>query len=369
MIFNISQENFIYGLQTVSRSISTRTTLPILTGILLEAHKDELRLTATDLEIGIEMTVPAKVKEPGAIVLPARQLLEIVRRIPGGDIELQTENLKAVITWGESIFKLNGNDPLEYPGIPEMSNSQINIEFNQTLLRELINQIIFAVSHDDTRPILTGVNFSVSNNALTAIATDGSRIATKTVSVITNVTEKTSFVIPAKSLQEVQRILVPDTNSIILKLDKKQVQFSLSNITVFTRLLEGQYPEVLRLLPTEYLTKTVLSTTDFQSACERASLLADSRQTFRLLKLNIAKNNVTVIANDPEMGSAEEKLSATVEGEEITIGFNAKYLIDGLKNLADEEVVFETIDGSSPARLKSANVSNFFYVVLPVRLS
>ena len=370
MRLTIEQSDLHAALQVASRAVATRSTLAALSGILLVAEPEQLRLVATDLEMTVEALAPARVQEEGSVILPGRHLAELVRRLPPGEVELEVDaGFRARLLQHRSRFTLHGMDPGAFPAVPRVSAGS-TVLFDNGQLRNVLRRTTFAVSADDSRPILTGVSFRVEGDRLEALATDGFRIAACRVQLERPVEgQPVDVVIPGRSLAEVARLL-PDDGIGRLILDETQAGFQLGEVRLISRLLEGTYPRVLDLVPSQYPTRVQLPTRAFQEACERAALMSDTRQAARwLIRLSVEPGRLVVTASDPELGEAREEVPAQVEGEGMTIGFNARYLVDGLKAVETEEVLFELTDPLKASRLRGLGADDFFYIVLPVKIS
>ncbi|HEY8415352.1 MAG TPA: DNA polymerase III subunit beta [Thermaerobacter sp.] len=370
MRLTIDQNDLQAALQVATRAVATRSTLPALAGVLLIAEPEQLRLIATDLEIAIEALAPARVEEEGSVVLPGRHFAELVRRLDEGEVRIEVDdNHRASLSWQRSRFTIHGMAPRLFPAVPRLAAGS-TVVFDPDFLRGVLRRTTFAVSHDETRPILTGVSIELNGNRLRAISTDGFRIAVCQGELERPVEgEAGSLVIPGRSLAEVARLL-PEEGIGRLVIDSNQVGFQLGEVRLISRVIEGQYPNVLDLVPSEYPTRVRMATRAFQEACERASLLSDSRQGARwLIRLTVEPGRVVITASDPEIGEAREEVPAEVEGEGMTIGFNARYLIDGLKVIDTDEVYFELTEPLKASRLRGVGDDGFFYIVLPVKIS
>ncbi|ADU50127.1 DNA polymerase III, beta subunit [Thermaerobacter marianensis DSM 12885] len=365
----IDQSDLHAALQVAIRGVATRSTLPVLSGILLVAEPEQLRLVATDMEMTVEVLAPARVQEEGSVVLPGRHLVEIVRRLPPGEVHLEVEGFRARILQERSRFTIHGTDPGIFPAMPHISAGS-TVLFDNGLLRNVLRRTTFAVSTDEGRPILTGVSFRAEGDRLQAVATDGFRIAACSVTLERPVEgQPVAAVIPGRSLAEVARLL-PDQGIGRLLLDETQAGFQLGEVRLITRLVDGVYPDVLGLVPSEYPTRVQLPTRAFQEACERAALLADTRQPARwVIRLAVEPGRLVITASDPELGEAREEIPAQVDGEGMVIGFNARYLVDGLKAIDTEEVLFELTEPLKASRLRGVGADDFTYIVLPVKIS
>ncbi|PZN08169.1 MAG: DNA polymerase III subunit beta [Bacillota bacterium] len=365
----IDQADLHAALQVAIRGVATRSTLPVLSGILLVAEPEQLRLVATDMELTVEALAPARVQEEGAVVLPGRHLAEIVRRLPPGEVHLELEGLRARLIQERSQFTIHGTDPGIFPAVPRVG-AGTTVLFDNGALRGLLRRTTFAVATDDSRPILTGVSFRAQGDRLEAVATDGFRIAACRMTLERPVEGgAAAAVIPGRSLAEVARLL-PDEGIGRMLLDETQAGFQLGEVRLITRLLDGAYPDVLGLVPSEYPTRVRLPARAFQEACERAALLSDSRQAARwVIRLSVEPGRLVITASDPEVGEAREEIPAEVDGEGMVIGFNARYLVDGLKAIEAEEVLFELTEPLKASRLRGVGEDEFMYIVLPVKIS
>lgn len=368
MKFTASQIDLSFGLQTVAKAVSSKTTLPILSGILLKADGDRLNLTATDLEIGIECDVAAQVETPGAIVLPARYLTEIVRKIPAPIIQVEVDprNYTATLRWERSQYTIHGFSPEQYPFLPK-ANRTLGYKLGQNTLRNMIRQTAFAVSHDETRPVLTGAQLSITDGHCHLIATDGVRIAYRQTQLAdwADGHENATLVLPGRTLNELFRLLgSTDDQVVTLSVTPTQAFFDLGDVRLVSRLLEGQYPDVLRLVPQSYSTGIQLSAQMLHDACERASLIA--RDGTGAIKVAIDADHLTITSNTPEVGQVYEELAATISGEPLEIGLNPRFVMDGLRALESDDLLFEFSGNRTPSRMKPAGRDDFLYVVLPI---
>jgi len=368
--FVVHQEELALGLRDVGRAVSGRTTLPILSGILVETGDNHIRLVGTDLELSIETIVSAQVERSGAVVLSEHYLSEIVNRIPGGqmEIDVNAQQHSARLTWGNSEFVIHGSAPEQFPVLPEVNN-RLQASFNPESLRELIRQTMFAVSSDESRPMLTGAQFNLKQAEAYAIATDGFRIAYRSDILLDNAKheEPVSLVIPSRALRELLRILSATDTPGTITVGDSQVAFELDEVRFLSRLLEGEYPHVLELIPREYATSLTLDTQDFHDACERAVLISDSKQRSYAIKLEVSDDQLVITSNAPDVGRAHEELAAEVSGEPVSIAFNGRYLAEGLRQIDTEQVKFDISGTLSPSRLQPVGHDHFFYIVLPMR--
>lgn len=366
MKFSASQAELALGLSLAAKAVSSRNTLPILSGIMIKTDQNRLRLAATNLEIGIVTSVPAEIQEPGEIVLPARYLTEIVRRIPPGQVRIETDpnSYTAAIRWERSQYSIHGSSAEQFPYLPESGETAKYI-MDQALLRNIIRQTAFAVSHDQTRPVLTGAFFIFEPPAVKVITTDGVRICCSQGEVESTSEDPAKIVIPGRTLAELSRLLSDEPDEKVeISLAQNQVFFNINGVLLISRLLEGQYPDVMRLIPEQFGTSLRLPTRDFLDICERAELIA--REGTNAVKLTITSDKLTITSNTPEIGQVYEEIAAAVEGAQLEVGLNPRFLIEGLRSTDAEEVVFQLNSNRTPTRLKPADSENFIYIVLPI---
>jgi DNA polymerase III subunit beta len=376
MRFIIQRDRLVQSVQDVMKAVSTRTTIPILTGIKLVATNEGVTLTGSDSDISIESFIPneeagdeiVEIKQPGSIVLQARFFSEIVKKLPTDTVEIEVENhLQTVIRSGKSEFHLNGLDAEEYPLLPQISEENI-FRVPTDLLKAMVRQTVFAVSTSETRPILTGVNWKVEQGELTCIATDSHRLAFRKAKIDTENQDHYNVVIPGKSLNELSKILDDNDDFVEIVITANQVLFKAKHLLFYSRLLEGNYPDTTRLIPTERKTNIIVNTKEFLQAIDRASLLArDGRNN--VVKFSTLDNGtVEISSNTPEIGKVvEEVQSQSIEGEELKISFSAKYMMDALKALEGTDVQINFTGAMRPFFMKPLHDDSILQLILPVR--
>lgn len=361
----IAQDALNAALSTVAKAVSTKNTIPVLSGILLSARGETLTLRATDMELSIGSSGPAQVLQEGEIVLPARYLSDLVRRIPFGDLELTADyrNFTATLRWGKSSYVIHGFQAEQFPSLPEIDETSV-FTASQSLLRDFLRQTSFACAHDESKPWLTGVLFTLRDDKLTGVATDGSRIAYREAQVENTAGHHFSVIVPSRSLNELTRLLSSESaDNARICVTANQVFFDLGNVRIISRLLEGQYPDVMRLIPQNYPTQITANKADFLDAIERAALIAQHGA----VKIGLTSGKITITSNTPEVGQVYEEVSAgDIQGDPLDIGFNSKLIIDCLKVLDDSQFRFQCSGSRLPARLQPVDDSNFIYVVLPL---
>lgn len=365
MRITISQESLNSTLSIVSKAVSTKQTVAVLSGIHMSARDGLLTLRATDMELAIASSAPCQVVDEGEIVLPSRYLTDLVRRIPFGDIEIAADsrNFTASVRWGKSQYVIHGYSPEQYPDVPEIDEAA-TFTASQEMLRDLLRQTTFSAGHDESKPWLTGVFFKLRENRLSGTSTDAARIAHAETSADNPAGHSFSIIIPSRSLIELTRLLSTEAKATArIAVSANQVFFDLGGVKVISRLLDGQYPDVMRLVPQSYPTEVTASRTEFLEAIERAALMARDGA----VKIGLGEGRITITSNSPEVGQVYEEVPAgRLVGEPLDIGFNSKYLIDYLKVLEEAEFRFQCSGSRNPARLQPVSNSQFIYVVLPL---
>jgi DNA polymerase-3 subunit beta len=366
---SVMQENLARGLQVVSRAVSTRNTLPVLANVLLKTEDAGLKLTATNLEIGITYWVPGKIDTDGAITVPARLLNDLVSSLPPSekvDLELQGSTTLR-IRCGRFESHLKGIDADDFPAIPT-AGERPTTRVSQKILKQALDETAFAAASDEARPILTGVLAKFEGDRLTLAAADNYRIAVKTVPLLDPV-EDTSLVIPARSLNELSRVLgdVDDPVEIVLSAARNQVLFHIDGIDLVSRLIDGAFPNYQTVLPQSHSTRAVLDREDLLKAVRLAALIASSSANIVKLQVGVeGEPGVTVTAN-AEIGDNEGRVEAKVDGDGTTIAFNARYLIDVLDKVHTNQFALELNGPLSPGVFRPVGDDQYVHVVMPVR--
>ncbi len=369
MILTISKEQMLIGLQSVQNIVSTRTTLPILSNILLRAEGNRLELTATDLDVTISCAVEATVKKAGATTLPVKKLFGIVRELGAGEMELEVDDKNvSSLRAGASFFKIRGLAAEEFPPLPKFKEDK-KVSLPQEKLKGMLKKTSFAISTDESRYVLNGIFLSLKEHKLTMVATDGRRLALVDEEVDISEKSQGEFIIPAKAVNELNRLL-QDKGEAEVKFSDNQAAFTLKddksgNILLITKLIEGNYPNYRQVIPAETKERVSLSREEFMHALRRAEIMTSEKQNS--VKLAFTKNNLAITANSPDVGEARESLAINYKGKEMAIAFNPGYVIEPLSALTEDEVFLELIDELSPGVLKINGP--FLYGVMPRRLS
>ncbi|MDK3887834.1 DNA polymerase III subunit beta [Staphylococcus pseudintermedius] len=374
MEFSIQRDYFITQLNDTLKAISPRATLPILTGIKIDATNEGIVLTGSNSEISIEITIPNQVDgqeiinvvEPGSVVLPGRFFVDIIKKLPGKEVKLSTnEQFQTLITSAHSEFNLSGLDPDQYPLLPQVSSDDA-LQLPVKVLKNIIAQTNFAVSTSETRPVLTGVNWLIQQNELLCTATDSHRLAVRKLKLEEEIEDK-NVIIPGKALAELNKIMTDSEDHIDIFFASNQVLFRVGNVNFISRLLEGHYPDTSRLFPENYEIKLGLNNSDFYHAIDRASLLAREGGN-NVIKLSTGDTQIELSSTSPEIGTVKEEVTANdVEGGNLKISFNSKYMMDALKAIDNEEVEVEFFGTMKPFILKPKDDDTVTQLILPIR--
>ncbi|MEA3213724.1 MAG: polymerase subunit beta [Chthoniobacter sp.] len=364
MKFSVSKEKLLAGLQTVQNVVSTRTTLPILSNVLLQAAGGQLRLTTTDLDVGVSGTIEAEIEREGATTLPARRLATIVRELPAAEVQVEIDSKNvASIRCGQSFFKILGLPEEEFPPLPRFEDAK-SFTLSQQILRDALKKTSYAISTDETRYVLNGILFSFKENKLTMVATDGRRLALVDLEVEFPRSQEADIIVPTKCVTELGRLL-GDDGEVKMSVSENQVAFEVGGTLLVSKLIEGNYPNYRQVIPGEAKERVTLERELFLNAVHRVSLLSSEKSNS--VKLVFTKNNIEIAANTPDVGEARESLAVGYKGREFSIAFNPEFLQAPLRNLTNDEVYLDLIDEMSPGVIKIQ--SPFLYVLMPMRIS
>lgn len=369
MNLTISKEQMINGLQAVQNVVSNRTTLPILSNVLMRAEGQSLSLTATDLDVTISCAVEAKVTKPGASTVPVKKLFGIVRELSNIEIDLEVDDKNnCTVRSGASFYKINGLSADEFPPLPTFKEDK-KVVLSQETVRGMMKKTSFAISTDESRYVLNGIFLSLKDHKMTMVATDGRRLALVDEEVDVSEKSQGEFIVPAKTVAELNRLL-QEKGEVEIRYAENQASFTLkdekgSSVLIVSKLVEGNYPNYRQVIPAETKERVALVREEFLHALRRAEIMTSEKSNS--VKMNFGKNKLEITANSPEVGEAKETLAINYKGPEMAIAFNPKYLIDPLNALVNDEVFIELIDELSPGVLKINGP--FLYVVMPMRLS
>lgn len=353
------------------RAINPRSPLPILSHLLIEATPGMVKLTATDLDVGLSITVDADVSEPGSITCPARLMGEIVSKLPAGRVELETlSEGRMLLSCGTSKFELSTLPAEEFPSLPSIDEGS-SAQLPQDSLKSVIRQVAVAAasSQEESRAVMTGISITLSEGALTLVATDGRRLACsrKNVQVPLIGEESLNVVVPARALIELSR-LVSNDGDVILSVGKSQAFFRFGAYSLHCRLLEGRFPDYTKVVPTSFNRVCRIGREDFISGLRRMLVVAQEKRSPNLIRLKFTEDTLHLSANTPDLGSGDERLPIVFEGDELVIGFNGKYLVDGLTVLECEEIQFDLQEDTKSAVIRPLGDTSYDYVVMPVKL-
>lgn len=363
MKFKVEKSILINAIQTVQNVISTKSSLPILSNILIETQQEGISLTATDLDIGITCVIPVDVQEQGAITIPAKRFSDIIKEFPLEVVSVTAKKNNLVIIDSDMCqFKIMGLGREEFPKLPEFKDKKA-IKLEQAALKQMLSLTSFAVSSDEARYVLNGTLFKINKGVLTLVSTDGKRlaIAEKKLGVETDI--DLQMIIPIKTIHELNRNL-KDEGQLSLVVGNNQALFDLGAVVVISRLIEGEFPDYKQVVPAASENKMKVGRSQFLLAVKRASLLATP--DYQGVKLEVFKNKLVISKSTPDVGESREELAVEYQGRELVIGFNPAYLIDILKNLNEETINLELTDSEKPGVIRT---SGYVYIVLPMRLN
>lgn len=367
------QENLSRGLSIAGRAVATRSTLPITQNILLAAEQSRLKLSATNLEMATTCWVGAKVEQEGTITIPARLLIDFINSLPNELIELnlppgtRTLELKS----GRSQASINGIDAQDFPPIPQIIGG-ITTNIEASALREGITQVAFAAAIEESRPVLTGVNAEFDGSEFTLVAADGFRLAIYKTTVGISVAQKTEVIIPARTLNELNRLLGEQEEPVEITLNqqKSQALFRLRNAEIVSQLIQGSFPSYSQVTPQNYTTRAVVDIAEFLRVAKMSSIFARDASGIVRLTINpgaeLTPGKMTISAQAEEIGSNINEIDALVDGEEAKIAFNVRYLSDVLSVLHQAQVALEVTTPSSPGVIRPIGVDNYVHVVMPM---
>ena len=375
MKFEIMRDWLLEGLNDVMKAISQKVANPILTGVKMDVNEKGLTMTGSDSDITICTFIPVekdgeqiiRVIESGSIILQAKVFSEIVRKLPTNDVTIEVENMQTHIQSGKSEFHLIGSNSDEYPVLPNVKD-EYRFSLPSDLMKSIIKETVFAVSQQETRPILTGVHWETDEEKLVCVATDSHRLARREVVPEMMPESPFSVVIPGKSLQELNKILPDHADLVEIVIADQQILFKTRNVLFYSRLLEGNYPDTSRLIPSEHKTTVQVNGRKLLQAIDRASLLAREDRNNIVRFAAEGGNVIEVSSNSPEIGKVEELIEAIeVNGEDLKISFSAKYMMDALKAIDGQDIAIHFTGAMRPFILKSMESDAILQLILPVR--
>jgi DNA polymerase III subunit beta len=360
----LERDAFLRGVQMVQNIVEPRQTLPILANILLESEGEAVKVTATDLEVGARVSVPARVASQGAVTVSARKLAEIVKELPAAALTFKVgESATVSIRCGGVSYRLVGLPPDDFPPVvPASPSAWIPIEAKA--LREMLQQTSFAISHDENRYALNGVLFSLQGTLVRLVATDGHRLAVSTRGLGAP-TAGVTGIVPRKAITELMRVL-GSGEDVQIAITENQFVLQMPNFVLTARLIEGQFPNYEAVMPKGHPSKLRMSRSALQGALRRVSVIADERN--KPIRMTLTPALLKLSASSQELGEAEESLDVDYAGPEVTMGFNSRYLLDALAAVEKDPVIFEFKDGLSPGVIKSVEDESYCCVIMPMRI-
>ena len=366
MRFTCEKNMLVQGLNIAGRTVAQKSSLSVIEGVLCKAGQG-LSLTGYNMETAITYLIEADVTDPGQCILPAKLFGDIIRRLPEGPVTVVVDdNYKVSIRAGFASFTISAESADDYPDLPDVSDGKA-IRIPQSALKELISGTIFAVSENQGRPIHTGVKFEVKDDAVSAIAVDGFRLARRTFHAEESTGRDLSFVVPAAGLKEVEKILTDSDDNVAFTLGGKHILYQIGNATLVCRLLEGEFLDWRKVVPFNCPIKLIANVSDLASSVERVGLIVSEK--YKSPVRCVFSNQVLSMRTNTTIGAAEDRCSIAGDGKELEIGFNVRYLADALKVVPSEEVTLELTNGLSPIVLTPVDdKKDFAYMILPVRI-
>ncbi|MCX8156045.1 MAG: DNA polymerase III subunit beta [Verrucomicrobiae bacterium] len=370
MKFKITKDNLFNGLAALQGVVGHRTTLPILSNVLVHADAGRLDLTATDLDVTVTRVVPADVPKKGQVTLPARRLFSLVRELGTGDIEFDVDDqCRCNMRVGASFYKIHGLSPEEFPPLPKFKDER-KVVLDQSKVLTMLKRTSYAASFDEARYVLNGINFSLRDHKMTMVATDGRRLALAEEEVDLPEGMQADFTIPTKAVNELSRLLGPEGQVEIMS-SENYAGFTLRGegqppTSLFTKLVDGIYPNYRQVIPSETKIRVQLPREEFLHALRRSEIMTSDKQNS--VRLIFANNTLIITANSPEVGEGEERIAVNYQGQPLSIAFNPRFLISPLEALeGEEEIFFDFVDELAPGVIRIKGP--FLYVVMPMRLS
>lgn len=373
MNFSCKKENLYRAIQIVEKAVSFKSTLPIIGNILLETTKEGLKLYSNDLEIGIEVTISAKITSAGLILIPAKTLSNIVSKLPEEEILFNVnERAKLEIICGSSRFNLNTLSPDEFPPLPVVKKEK-TLQISAELFKEIIEEVILATSSDESKHVLNGVLLELEGKELVLAATDGYRLAKYGAKLKTPSPGKINIIIPSKALNQLifvinqtQKTQEAADNLVDVAISVDQISFKYGNVYFVSRLIQGQFPNYKQVIPKEFKTELVCHRKALLDAFERAAIIASA--SANIVKLKMTDSKLYITATTPDLGTSTEWVEVRTKGEaKVQVAFNVKLILDVLKTLDDQEIIFGLTGALSPGLIKPLKEKDYFYIIMPIR--
>ena len=370
----VTQQHLAHGLNIVSRAVSPRSTLPVLANVLVATDEGRLRLSATNLELGITCWIPAQIQEEGSVTVPARTLVDLVSTFPPDNVNLsldiRTQTINLVCN--SSVHDIKGIDAQDFPPMP-VPDLTDGVELNLADFKEMILQVAFAASVDEARPVLQGVKMEVTEDLITLAATDGFRISVRKQPLANPIKQNFSIIIPARAMSELARVSGDSDKNVtmVVPQGRGQVIFHLKDTELVSQLIDGNFPDFRAIVPKSFKTSTVLSTPAFLKACKQAEIIA--REGNNVIRLDVipeesGPGRVEISAQTEETGKSDIKVEATIEGSGLLIAFNVKFLREVLDVVRAPNVALETNANNTPGVIHPVGDENFLHVIMPMHL-
>jgi len=366
MKLSCTQEKLNQGLSRVTHVVKKGGPLPILGNILFKAKEGRLELSATDLEIGIKCNILGKIEKEGALTLPADIITSYVNFLPEDRVNLETTDQVLHLKCKNFEANIKGLSSKEFPIIPEVKTEPLT-KIPTDLFIPSLNQVIFAAAQEESRPEISGINFSFEKNLLILAATDSYRLTEKRIKLESGVKEKKSIIIPTKTVQELVRILSEEVGDVLVSVSENQILFHFNEVNLTSRLIEGQYPKYQEIIPKDFKTKVTLDTNLLLDTIKTVSLFSREAASDIKLELDPSKEEIIISAETSQVGKSESKIKTKIEGEKNSINFNYRYVLEGLSAMISPQVIFEMTTDSAPAVLKPADSKDYIYIVMPIK--
>ena len=361
-----TQENLIKGLNIVSHIAGKNVSLPILNNILFKAGNSVISLISTNLDIGIKTLIRGKVDTPGELTVPARLITDYVSLLELGNVELEKRGNDLIVKTSKQETIIKGREADEYPILPEVDDIE-GFSLAAKEFKEALSQVVFSASYDDIRPELSGILLVVNDDKLLMVATDSYRLAQKVVELDKGKISKIRKIVPLRVLQEILRILPEENKEIKIAFSDNQVVFRFNETVIVSRLIEGNYPDYEEIIPKECKSRVIINKNELTKAVKTASLFSKTGINDILLEFNIKEKDIKISAANVQLGENKASLPVEITGENNSVVFNYKYLLDGLQNMPGKKVVFELNSSDAPVLLKPENDKSYLYLIMPIR--
>ena len=363
MKITVNQNELQNAINMTLKGVSNKNTIEILKGILFETYEGKLMITSNNLEIGVQTVIDADIQREGSVVIDAKIISDIVRKLPSSDVSLDVDETHIVKISSTSLeFNIKGFSGEDFP-IPISIEENYYKEIPSEIFKEMVKKTSFAVSTDETKPLLMGELIEFKNNSISMVAIDGFRLAIKYIRDDSFI-EDSKIIIPGKTLADVSRMIPSNIETIKIGFDEKHASFIIGETILTTRLLEGEFINYSQIIPKEFTTRLKINTKDFLNALDRACLVAKNN----LIKIQILDDSLKISSKNDEIGNLEESIFIELEGSNLDIAFNAKYFMEALKNIDEEFISLELNTNVSPCILKSYDEDSYIYLLLPVRI-